>query len=418
MAERGREDEMTDPVERVDVLVAGGGYVGLSAALAIAASVPGARVALADPRPWRDASGDLRAFAVAAAGRRMLSALGVWDGLVGEAEPIREMIVTDSRLDDLIRPVFLTFERQQDGDPLAHMLPNGPLVAALGAAAEAAGVRFLTPDSVLATEQSPGGRRVMLASGKTLVASLVIAADGARSRLRSEAGIGINAWNYGQSGIVATIEHDRPHEGRAEEHFLPAGPFAVLPLKGGSRSSLVWSERTDIADRLVAGAPFLFGAELVRRIGHRLGEVRVVGRRQAFPLGLTLARRFTADRLALIGDAAHAIHPIAGQGLNLGFKDAAALAEVVALAMRAGRDPGAADVLDEYQRWRGFDTLRMAAMTDGLNRLFSNDVGPLRLIRDLGLGLVDRLPPIKRVFADAAAGAPGPSPRLVAGEPI
>lgn len=409
---------MTETVERVDVLVAGGGYVGLSAALAIAASVPGARVALVDPRPWRDASNDLRAFAVAAAGRRMLSALGVWEKLTGEAEPIREMIVTDSRLDDLIRPVFLTFERQEEADPLAHMLPNGPLVAVLGAAAEQAGVRFLTPDSVLATEPVPTGRRVTLASGKTLLASLVIAADGARSRLRAEAGIGINSWSYGQSGIVTTIEHDRPHEGRAEEHFLPAGPFAVLPLKGGHRSSLVWSERTDIAERLVAGAPFLFEAELVRRIGHRFGELRVVGKRQAFPLGLTLARRFTADRLALIGDAAHAIHPIAGQGLNLGFKDAAALAEVVVMALRAGRDPGTVDVLDEYQRWRGFDTLRMAAVTDGLSRLFSNDLGPLRLVRDFGLGLVDRMPPLKRVFADAAAGAPGRSPRLVVGETI
>lgn len=409
---------MTEKVDRVDVLVAGGGYVGLSAALAIAASAPGARVALVDPRPWRDASNDLRAFAVAAAGRRMLEALGIWNKLIDEAEPIREMIVTDSRLDDLIRPVFLTFERQEEGDPLAHMLPNGPLVAVLGAAAEAAGVRFLAPDSVLATEPTPTGRRVTLASGKILLASLVIAADGARSRLRAEAGIGINSWSYGQSGIVATIEHDRAHEGRAEEHFLPAGPFAVLPLKGGYRSSLVWSERTDIADRLVAGAPFLFDAELVRRIGHRLGELRVVGKRQAFPLGLTLARRFTAERLALIGDAAHAIHPIAGQGLNLGFKDAAALAEVVVMALRAGRDPGTADILDEYQRWRGFDTLRMAAVTDGLSRLFSNDLGPLRLVRDFGLGLVDRLPPLKRVFADAAAGAPDRSPRLIVGEAL
>ncbi|MBS1180574.1 MAG: ubiquinone biosynthesis hydroxylase [Proteobacteria bacterium] len=409
---------MTETVERVDVLIVGGGYVGLSAAFAIAASVPGARVALADPRPWREASGDLRAFAVAAAGRRMLAALGVWDSLANEAEPVREMIVTDSRLDDLIRPVFLTFERRDDGDPLAHMLPNGPLIAALGAAAEHNGVQFLAPDSVLATEPAPGGRRVRLSSGRALVASLVVAADGARSRLRAEAGIGINSWSYGQSGVVATIEHDRPHEGRAEEHFLPAGPFAVLPLKGGRRSSLVWTERTDIADRLVCGEPFLFDTELVRRLGHRLGELRLVGRRQAFPLGLTLARRFTANRLALIGDAAHAIHPIAGQGLNLGFKDAAALAEVVAGALRAGRDPGAADVLDEYQRWRGFDTLRMAVMTDGLNRLFSNDVMPLRLIRDFGLSLVDRLPSVKRLFADAAAGAPGPVPRLVAGEPI
>lgn len=409
---------MSETIERVDVLVAGGGYVGMSAALAIAASVPGARVALVDPRPWRDATGDPRAFALAAAGRRMLAALGAWSAVADGAEPIREMIITDSRLDELLRPVFLTFEQTEDGEPLAHMLANGPLVASLGAAAEAAGVTFLSPDSVAATEVVPGGRRVTLASGKTVVASLVIAADGARSRLRAEAGIGINSWSYGQSGIVATIEHERPHDGRAEEHFLPAGPFAVLPLKGGHRSSLVWTEKTDIAARLADGEPFLFDAELTRRLGHRLGTVKVIGPRRAFPLGLTLARRFVSERLALIGDAAHAIHPIAGQGLNLGFKDAAALAEVVAEALRAGRDSGAADTLAAYQRWRSFDTLRMAAMTDVLNRLFSNDFTPLRLLRDFGLGLVDRLPPVKRALVNAAAETPGEAPRLLVGEPI
>lgn len=409
---------MAEGIDRVDVLVSGGGYVGLAAALAIAASVPGARIAIVDPRPWRAASGDSRAFALAPAGRRMLDALGVWSSLSDEAEAVVEMIITDSRPADVTRPTFLTFDRDSSDGPLAHMLASGPLVAAVGAAAEAKGVQMLAPDTVVATETLAAGRRVRLASGREITASLVVAADGARSRLRAEAGIGVNRWSYGQSGIVTTLEHDRPHEGRAIEHFLPAGPFALLPMPGGHRSSLVWTERSELAERLVSGDSFLFDAELARRVAGELGDIRPVGRRQAFPLGLTLARRFVAPRLALIGDAAHAIHPIAGQGLNLGFKDVAALAEVVATALRDGRDPGTADVLADYQRWRSFDTLKMAALTDGLNRLFSNDVGPLRLLRDFGLGLVDRVPVAKRALIAAAAEAPGSGPRLLRGEAI
>ena len=231
------------------------------------------------------------------------------------------------------------------------------------------------------------------------------------------AGIKTVHWDYGQSGIVCTVAHERPHHGRAEEHFLPAGPFAILPLDG-NRSSIVWTERTADAERLVAGDELVFEIELEQRFGLKLGEIRVEGKPRAWPLGLTLARAFVAPRFALAGDAAHGIHPIAGQGLNLGFKDAAALAETVVEADRLGQDIGALDVLERYQRWRRFDTVQMGVTTDVLNRLFSNDIGPLRVMRDIGLGLVDRMPRLKDYFIRQASGLSGDTPRLLKGEAI
>lgn len=410
---------MNGDKDRIDVIVAGGGYVGLSLALALVRSMPGVAVTVVDIKPWRALAGDPRASAIAAAARRMLGALGVWDEVAAEAEPIRSMIVTDSRLEDAVRPVFLTFDGAvDDGEPFAHMVPNGAMVGALGAAAEAAGVVMIAPDTAENFTVGPGHVEVKLGSGRVLTASLLVAADGVKSRLRGLAGIRTTRWDYGQSGIVTTIEHERPHEGRAEEHFLPSGPFATLPLKGGHRSSLVWSERTEVAERLVSGDDIVFEAELVRRLGHHLGTVRVVGPRAAFPLGLTLARDFVRPRFALVGDAAHGIHPIAGQGLNLGFRDVAALGEVLTEAMRIGQDPGAIDVLERYQRWRRFDTWQMATVTDVLNRLFSNDLAPVRMVRDVGLGLVERLPALKRYFIGEAAGQSERQPRLLKGEPV
>jgi len=219
---------------------------------------------------------------------------------------------------------------------------------------------------------------------------------------------------------VVTVEHERPHHGRAVEHFLPGGPFAILPLKG-NRSSLVWSERDAIARRIVGGDEDIFRFELERRFGNQLGAITPLGRPRAFPLGLTLARDFVRPRFALVGDAAHAIHPIAGQGLNMGYRDAAALAEVLVDAYRLGLDVGSETVLLDYQRWRRFDTAEMAVMTDALNRLFSNDNAALRIIRDVGLGIVDRLPGMKAVFMREAAGdrgVLGRPPKLLGGEAL
>ena len=238
--------------------------------------------------------------------------------------------------------------------------------------------------------------------GSTIEASLLVAADGARSKLRERAGIATHGWDYDQSGIVVTVGHERDHQGRAEEHFLPAGPFAILPLKG-KRSSLVWSETRREAARIVALPDDEFHAELEKRFGLHLGEVKALDRPRAFPLGYFVARSFIADRMALIGDAAHVIHPIAGQGLNMGLKDVAALAEVVVDAARLGIDPGQADVLERYQRWRRFDTVAMGVATNSLNFLFSNESTLLRGVRDIGLGLVDRLQHVIRSAPAIAA---------------
>ena len=402
----------------LDVLVGGGGYVGLSLAVALKQADPGLRVAVVDMRPRAALEQDPRASAVAAAASRMLDRLGVWEQIVPHAQPMMEMIVTDSRLRDAVRPVFLTFDGEvEPGEPFAHMVPNGRMVAVLAERAEALGVELIAPDTVAGFAIGPSEVEIRLASGGVRTAKLLVAADGVRSKLRELAGIGTVRWEYDQSGIVTTVAHERPHGGRAEEHFLPSGPFAILPLTG-NRSSLVWTERRVEAERLVKGDDFTFELELERRFGHHLGKLELAGPRHAFPLGLTLARDFVRPRLALAGDAAHGIHPIAGQGLNLGFKDVAALAEVLVEARRLGEDIGALDVLERYERWRRFDTFRMGVVTDVLNRLFSNDMDVVRAARDVGLGLVDRMPGLKRFFIRQAAGLEGPAPRLLVGEAI
>jgi 2-octaprenyl-6-methoxyphenol hydroxylase len=375
-------------------------------------------VTVVDPAPAGAASRDGRASAIASSARQMLEALGIWDELLPASQPITEMIVTDSRTRDPVRPVFLTFSGPEDGgEPFAHMVPNGALVGALAREIEKAGVRWIHGDSVADFNERPAGMEIRLGSSHKLGARLLVAADGARSRLRDLAGIRTVGWNYGQSGIVATVAHERPHHGRAEEHFLPAGPFAILPLPG-NRSSLVWTERTEAADRLVEADDFTFRLELERRFGHHLGPIEPIGRPRAYPLGLTLARRFIGERFALCGDSAHAIHPIAGQGLNLGFKDAAALAETIVEAARLGLDPGHIANLERYERWRRFDTVQMGMVTDGLNRLFSNDNPALRIVRDIGLGLVDRMPRLKDRFIGAASQGGTDAPRLLRGEAI
>lgn len=401
-----------------DVAVAGGGYVGLSLALAVKQADPSISVLVVDPKPMDILDKDPRASAIAAAACRMLDQLGVWEGIKDRAQPINEMIVTDSRLRDVVRPVFLTFDGEvTDGEPFAHMVPNGAMLPALYQKAKDLGVEFAAPDIAERFVTTADDVTLTLQSGQEVKAKLLVAADGVRSRLRDLAGIRTNRWDYGQSGIVTTVKHERPHNGRAEEHFLPAGPFAILPLMG-NRSSLVWTERTSDADRLVASDDFTFELELERRFGHHLGKLEIDGPRKAFPLGLTLARDFVKPRFALAGDAAHGIHPIAGQGLNMGFKDVAALAQVLVEARRLGQDLGAYDVLERYQRWRRFDTFQMGVVTDVLNRLFSNDNDMLRAARDFGLGIVDRLPKLKGSFIKEASGFAGPAPKLLSGEAI
>lgn len=406
-----------DGDERIDVAIAGGGHVGLTLALALKRAVPSLQVTVVDATP-ADAVPDGRVYAVAAGGRRMLQQLGVWAAIAAEAQPINDMVITDSRTRDVARPTFLTFDgATEDGEPFAHMVANSAMVQATGEAARAAGAAIRAPDSVTGFSAGENDVAVDLASGGSLRARLLVAADGVRSKLRDLAGIQTVGWDYGQSGIVVTVGHERPHHGRAEEHFLPAGPFAILPLTG-DRSSLVWTEARDNAERLVKATPARFQEELEARFGHHLGALTVLDRPRAFPLGLKLARAFVKPRFALAGDAAHGIHPIAGQGLNLGFRDVAALAETIVESHRLGLDPGSLAVLSRYERWRRFDTFEMGATTDILNRLFSNDNPALRIVRDVGLGLVDRLPSLKKMFIREAAGQGGELPRLLRGERI
>src|SRR4051794_1134686 len=402
---------------RADVVIAGGGFAGLALALALRQGLGDTfRIVVADPAFAAGAKPDLRASAIAAAARRMFEALDVWDAVAGEAQPILDMTVTDSKLEHAMRPVFLTFAGEiVEGEPFAHMIENAPLNAALAAKARTQGIE-LRVAAVTGFEYEGSRITVSLGDGE-VSAALLVAADGAKSRVREQAGIATHGWNYGQSAIVTTVEHERPHEGRAIEHFLPAGPFAILPLKG-DRSSLVWTETDADAARIVALPDDEFHAELERRFGLHLGDIGVVGAKRAYPLGLFVARSFVADRIALVGDAAHVIHPIAGQGLNMGLRDVAALAEAIVDAARLGLDVGGADVLTRYQRWRRFDTMAMGVATDGLNRLFSNESDVLRLLRDVGMGLVDRMPALKSFFIREAAGVTGDLPKLLRGEAL
>ncbi len=400
------------------IVIGGGAFAGLALALALrqglGADIP---IIVADPALAVRPSRDPRATAIVAACRRLFDAIGIWDQVASQAQPILDMVVTDSKLEYATRPVFLTFAGHvEPGEPFAHMVENRHLIDALVERAASEGVDLR---SLPVTDFVSRGDRidVTLADGSTIGASLLVAADGARSKLRERAAIATHGWEYDQSGIVVTVGHERDHHGRAEEHFLPSGPFAILPLTG-NRSSLVWTERRTEAARIVALDAEQFHGELERRFGLHLGEVKVLDKARAFPLGYFVARSFVAERLALIGDAAHVIHPIAGQGLNLGLKDVAALAEVVVDAARLGIDIGQADVLERYQRWRRFDTMAMGLATNSLNFLFSNESTLLRTVRDIGLGLVDRMPPLKGMFIRQAAGLAGEVPRLLKGEAL
>lgn len=405
--------------KHVDILIAGAGYAGLATGVAIKAASPHLNVTIVDAAPKDVWQKDQRASAIAIAAENMLTALGAWQDIAPEAQPINKMIVTDSNVSDPVRPIFLNFDGAvQDGRPFAHMVPNRAMIAALRTKASELGVDILQSSAVSSFERNATHAIVTIADGSKITTKLLVAADGVKSKIRTLAKIRTLEWKYGQSGIVTTVAHERPHNGQAEEHFLPSGPFAMLPLMG-NRSSLVWTEPTDEANKLVASDDLVFEAELERRFGHKLGEITLEGGRRAFPLGLTLAREFVQDRIALVGDAAHGIHPIAGQGLNLGYKGAAALAETIVNAERLGLDIGSVGTLERYQMWRRFDTVQMGVTTDVLNRLFSNDIAPIRQLRDFGLGLVDRMPKLKSYFIEQAAGLQtSDGPKLLQGKAI
>ncbi len=410
MAKRPLKPRLTD------LVIGGAGFAGLALAIALRQGLGDAfSVTVVDPALGAQQSKDPRASAIAAAARRMFEAIEVWDAVADKAQPILDMVVTDSKLDDAVRPTFLTFGGEvEEGEAFAHMIENRHLIDVLVTKAKELGVD-LRAGSVSGFEQAANAIDVMLKDGTKISARLLVGADGARSVIRETAGIASHGWNYDQSAIVTTVGHEREHNGRAEEHFLPAGPFAILPLIG-KRVSIVWTETAREAERIIVLPDAEFHAELEKRFGLHLGDLEVIGPRRAFPLGLFTAREFICERLALVGDAAHIIHPIAGQGLNMGLRDVAALAEAVADAARLGLDPGGPDVLERYQRWRRFDTMTMGVATDGLNRLFSNSNDALRLARDVGLGLVERIPALKRVFIREAAGFTGDVPKLLRGE--
>lgn len=400
---------------KTDVLIAGAGIPGLTLALALARALkPNFSVTVCDPSLGLAPAADDRVSAITLSARQMLDALGIWPKIAAEAAPVHEMAITDSKLEDAVRPSFLTFgEEAEAGEPLAHIVEHRALAAALREAAKTEGVE-LVAKPVEGFEVADESVAVSIGD-RPLAARLLVAADGARSKLRKQAKISSVSADYKQLGIVATIGHEREHKGIATQHFLPAGTFAMLPLTG-KRSSIVWAEEAAEARRLVALPPDQFKKELIRRFGLKLGEIEVLSKVRVFPLSLSIARSFTGERLALLGDAAHVIHPLAGQGLNLGLRDAAALAEAITEAARLGLDPGGPEVLKRYQRWRRFDTVAMAGMTDGLNRLFSNDSDALRVLRDVGLGLVERAPRLKEFFSHEAAGTEGDTPKLMRGE--
>jgi 2-octaprenyl-6-methoxyphenol hydroxylase len=405
-----------------DVVIAGGGFAGGTLALALAKLAPeGFRTALIDAESpeAKGVTGDTRASALSAATKNLFSVLGIWGDLAPHAQAIASIEITDSPLNAVFRPLFLGFDEElKRGEPGAYMVENAALRRTLATAVKQAKViDVLAPDTVTGVTTDPFSVSTTLATGGAIEGRLLVAADGKHSKVREGAHIKCVGWSYPQLGIVTTVAHAKPHHGKAVQHFLPAGPFAILPLQG-NRSSIVWTEDRTRAEAIMASGEAAFLAELSSRFGHRLGEIALAGPYQSFPLDLQIARRFIGDRIALIGDAAHVVHPLAGQGLNIGLRDVAALTETVVEAVRLGLDIGSGSTLERYERWRRFDSAFSAAVMDGLNRLFSNDSAPLRALRDLGLGLVDRAPGLKRFIVNEARGQSGTVARLLRGETI
>ena len=398
-----------------DVLIVGGGLNGPALALALAQG--GIRSCVLDATPPSDRDADTfdgRAYALALSTRRMLGALGLWEGFSDQAQAILDIKVSDGRPGEGASPLFVHFDHHEiEEGPMGHLVEDRYLRRALmKSVADNDLITFEAPVEVIAQTTSPGGVSVTLSDGSERSASVLIGCDGKRSEVAKRAGIGRLGWTYDQSSLVCAIEHELPHNGIAHQFFMPSGPLAILPLPG-NRSSIVWTETTARAAMILAMSERDYLAELRPRFGDFLGKIGLAGDRFSYPLGLSLAEGLTAERVALAGDAAHGIHPLAGQGLNLGLRDVAALSEVLIDAKRRGEDIGAADVLDRYARWRRFDTVALAAATDRINRIFSNDNPLLRVGRDLALGLVGSFTASRRALIREAAGLTGELPRLM-----
>ena len=399
---------------KTDILVVGGGLNGLPLAIAVAgAGLDVVVLDREDPTAVVANTFDGRVSAIAHASRNLLRSIGVWDH-VPAAEPMLDIRITDGP-----SKLFLHYDHRQLGDePFGHMVENRHMRVALQARVkEIENLTILAPVTYTDIERRQDGATVTLSDGREIDARLIVAADGRNSAVREGAGIGKVGWSYDQVGIVCTVKHERPHNGVAQERFLNPGPFAILPMSE-NRSSLVWTERTEAAGKIMALDEEMFHREMARRFGTYLGDLKITGPRWSYPLALHQADSYIGERLALIGDAAHGMHPIAGQGLNLGLRDVAALAEVIIDTARLGLDPGTQNVLDRYQTWRRFDSMMLLGITDGLNRLFTTDVAPVRLARDVGLAAVNKMPKLKGYFMEHARGTVGELPRLLDGRPL
>lgn len=405
-----------------DVILSGGGLVGQTLALAL--DQAGLSVAVIDaskPADTLATTFDGRAFAIAFASYRMWRALGLGDQLDEVAQPIEQIMVTDGKLGRGPSLLHLHFDRAEMHDtdePLGLMLEARHVRLALDSGVKARpSIKMIQPMSVSAIERDPAGATVTLADGAKLRAPLLVGTDGRRSFVRGAVGIRTIGWDYPVTAIVATIAHEKPHDAVAHEFFLPNGPFAILPLKG-NRANIVWAEPRAAAEALLKMNERDFLAELGKRFGTFLGELSLEGPRFGYPLSLQLAERMIDQRVALAGDSAHGIHPLAGQGLNLGLKDCAALAECIADGVALGLDPGDVSILERYQRWRRFDNVTMALGMEFFDKLFSNDIKPLRAARTLGLAAVNAVGPARRFFMKYAGGGAGDLPKLLRGESL